>query len=416
MSEQKILLGTALSCARQLMLEILKSDPNVRELLPTGAMRRGEETMEMFTILASTEDTYDTLEAFKKLPQIQQILRERDYKAEVILTNGLKLEFITCFPEQLATALVMTTGTQEHRQQLRDLAWKRGYELSLGGFVRGDDIWTARDEEEVFRYLGLPYIPPELRKGNGEIQAIQQGEMALDLVTLDDIKGDLHCRFASLQDVAGLARAAAVRGYRYLLVANPSSAVTPESLQAQGREVAQLNELLTSEGFNFRLLSGVEAEILVGGEVDLPDEILAAQDIVLAGINRDWRPERKELTDTLLKVMRNPHVDIISHPTGRIFDERAPLDMNQLKVFVGARETGTALEINANPRRLDLNAELIQEALDEKAKLVIGSEAARPDELPHLEYGLITARRGGARAHEILNTLNLADLLAALKS
>lgn len=417
MSESKILLGTALPFARQVMLEMMKLDPNVRELLPSGALRRGEETLEMLTILAATEDTYETLEIFKNLPIIDHIIRERDYKAEVVLTNGLRLEFITCFPEQLATALVMTTGTQEHRQQLRDLAWKRGYELSLGGFVKGDEIWPAHDEEEVFRYLGLPYIPPELRRGNGEIQAVLQGEMALDLVTLDDIRGDLHVISPNIANLEALAHAAALRGYRYLLVANSSfeHTITVEKLRQQKTAITQINENLANEGFNFQLLSGVEVEIQPDGMLDLPDSILPEQDIVLAGINRDWRPERKELTDVFLKIMRNPHVDIISHPTGRIFNQREPLEMNQLKVFVAARETGTALEINANPLRLDLNADYIQQALDEKAPLVIGSEATNPDELPNLEYGLLTARRGGARPHEILNSLPLDKLLASLK-
>ncbi len=422
--DKKILLGIALPCARQLMIDMMKVDPNVRQLSPTGALRRGEETVDNISIVASTEDTYETLEAFKKLPVIGEITKERDYKIEAQLKNGLKVEFITCFPEQLATTLVMTTGTPEHRQELRDLAWKRGYELSLGGFLKGEEIWPAHDEEEVFRYLGLPYIPPELRQGNGEIKAIQKGEMALDLVTLDDIKGDLHSHSTwsdGTNAIETMARAAAVKGYRYLLLTDHTKSLgmvrglNEEKLWQQQAEIARVNEVLASEGFNFRLLSGAEVEIKADGELDFSDEVLAKMDIVVCSLHSSLRQEHKKITDRLLRVLHNPHVDIIAHPTGRIINAREPADLNMLKIFVAARETGTALEINSGPDRLDLKAEHVQQALDEKVKLVISSDAHSTGGLDMLEYGVITARRGGARASEILNTLELDQLLASLK-
>lgn len=423
-TEKPTPLGLALPCARQIMLDMLKLDPDLRQIMPTGALRRGEETVEVVSILAATEDTYETLEKFKKLPIIAQIVKERDYKIECVLQNGIKLEFIVCFPEQLATTLALTSGTKEHRQQLRDLAWKRGYELSMGGFLKGEDIWPARDEEEVFRYLGLPYIPPELRKGNGEIQAIMQGEMALDLVTLDDIKGDLHSHTTwsdGTASVEAMARAAAVRGYRYLLLTDHTKGLgivrglTEERLYEQQAEIARVNELLAAEGFNFRLLSGAEVEIKADGTLDFPDEVLAKMDIVVASLHSSLRQERKTITDRLVRAMQNPHVDIIAHPTGRIINARPPADLNMQKIFRVARETGTVLEINSGPDRLDLKAEHVQQALDEDVKLVISSDAHAPNGLATLEYGVLTARSGGARYSEILNTLELDKLLANLK-
>lgn len=423
--EKKILLGVALPCARELMMELMKADPNVRQLTPTGALRRGEETVDVISIVAASDDTYETMEIFKKLPSIAEAHEKFDYKIEATLKNNLKVELIACFPEQLATTLVMSTATREHRQQLRDLAWKRGYELSMGGFLKGEEeVWPAHDEEEVYRYLGLPYIPPELRKGNGEVQAIQQGEMALDLVTLDDIKGDLHAHSTwsdGTGSVEAMARAAAIRGYRYLLLTDHTKGLgmvrglNEEKLYQQQAEITRVNEVLNKEGFNFRLLSGAEVEIKADGSLDFPDEVLAKMDIVVASLHSSLRQERKQITERLLKAMHNPHVDIIAHPTGRIINAREPADLNMSKVFAAAHDTGTVLEINSGPDRLDLKAEHVQEALDEKVKLVISSDAHSPSGLTMLEYGVLTARRGGARVSEILNTFELDKLLASLK-
>jgi len=420
----KTLLGVALACARQLMEQVKQNDPNVIKTELTGAIRRGEETVDKISFIAASNDTYDTLEAFLQMPVVASVERKRDYKAEVVLKNGLKVEFITCFPEQLATTLLLTTGTDGHRSELRDLAWSRGYQLSLGGFLKGEEIWPAMDEEEAFRYLGLPYLPPELRKGNGEIKAAKAGEIALDLVTLQDIKGDLHSHSVwsdGNSSVEEMARTAAKRGYRYLLMTDHTKGLgvvrglTEERLWEQQTEIARINQVLTDEGYNFKLLSGAEVEIKADGSLDFSDAVLARMDIVVASLHSSLRQERKKITARLIEAMKNPHVDIIAHPTGRIINAREPADLNMLKVFVAARETGTALEINSGPDRLDLKAEHVQQALEEKVKLVISSDAHSISGLEMLEYGVITARRGGARASEILNTLDLGQLLDNLK-
>ncbi len=421
---RKTLLGVATACARQLMQDLKQADSNVVKLETTGALRRGEETVDKISLVAASNDTDETLEAFLKLPVIESVQRRRDYKAEVTLKNGLKVEFFTCFPEQLATTLLLTTGTDGHRAELRDLAWARGYELSMGGFLSKDEVWPTTDEEEAFRYLGLPYLPPELRNGKGEIKAAKAGELVLDLVTLTDLKGDLHSHSIwsdGGNSVEEMARAAARKNYRYLLMSDHSkglgivSGLTEERLREQQIEIARINEVLAKEGFNFRLLSGAEVEIKADGSLDFSDEILATMDIVVASLHSSLRQEHKKITERLLRAMHNPHVDIIAHPTGRIINAREPADLNMLKVFVAARETGTALEINSGPDRLDLKAEHVQQALEEKVKLVISSDAHSISGLDMLEFGVITARRGGAQASEILNTLELDRLLASLK-
>jgi DNA polymerase (family 10) len=418
-ANNKMPLGFALERAREFAGKISALDSNIVRVEVTGALRRAEELVEQVSLIAVSNDTYDSLEAFLKLPEIAEVRKRWDYKADVTLQNGLKLEFITCFPEQLATAWALTTGTNEHRTQLRNLAYKYGYELSLGGFLKREDVWPAKDEEEVFRYLGLPYIPPELRNGNGEIEAIQKGEMSLDLVTLAGIKGDLHVHSnwgngsATIEE---LARAATKKGYHYLLLADHAGQnANLDKLLQQRAEIFRVNDVLAQEGYNFSLLWGVEVEILPDGTLSLPDEILSQLEIVVAAIHSGLHQERKQITERFIKAMQNPHVDIVTHPTGRILNLREPADLFMLKIFVAARETGTALEISGNPDRLDLKAEHIQQALEEKPKLVISSGAHSPQALAHLEYGVLTARRGAARASEILNTLELNKLKEALK-
>jgi DNA polymerase (family X) len=418
-------IGTALPMARQLIAGLQKVDHYLKTAEISGDLRRGEEMLEFVTVLGVSDDTYESLEIFLKLPEIEKVNKKRDYKAEVTLQNGLQVEYLVVFPEQRATTQVLHTATREHRLQLRDLAWKRGYELTLGGFLKGEDVWTAKDEEEVYRYLGLPFIPPELRRGTGEIEAILKGEVGLDLVTLADIKGDLHVRTDwsdGISTVEEVARAALAKGYQYLAITDQTlredtaHGLTPERWREQRFEIERVNNLLANEGHIFQLLSGIEADILPDGEIDFPSEVLAEMDVVLAALHNDLDQERKVITERLMKAMRNPHVDIIAHPTGRLVGKPIPTHLNLLKIFVHARETGTILEINGNPDRLDLNGEQVQTALEEKAKLIVSSGAHSVRTLDNLEYGVISARRGAARVAEILNTFDLANLKESLKT
>jgi DNA polymerase (family 10) len=218
-----------------------------------------------------------------------------------------------------------------------------------------------------------------------------------------------------------MARAAAQRGFRYLLMSDHTKSLgmvrglTEERLWEQQAEIARINKLLADEGYDFKLLSGAEVEIKADGSLDFSDEVLAKMDIVVASLHSSLRQEHKKITARLISAMQNPHVDIIAHPTGRIINARDPADLNMLKVFVTARETGTALEINSGPDRLDLKAEHVQQALEEGVKLVISSDSHSTSGFDMLEYGVIPARRGGARASEILNTYDLGRLLDSLK-
>lgn len=424
LSNKEVLLGIALPCAHQLMTDLQAAYPGLKSVQITGPLRRGRETVDMLDLVATSEEPTVVLDAFVALPTIAKINKRRDYKVNVTLKNGLMAEILSVYPEQLATTLAMTTGSDAHRNQLRDLAYKRGYELSLGGFVKGEEVWPASSEEEVFHYLGLPEIPPELREGQDEIKKAQEGTLALDLMTIADLRGDLHTHSIwsdGSNTVEEMARAGAQRGYRYMLMSDHSKSLgmvrglTEEKLKLQQAEIARINELLAKEGYDFRLLSGSEVEIKADGSLDFSDEVLASMDIVVASLHSSLRQEHTKITDRLLRAMHNPHVDIIAHPTGRLINARQPADLNMLKVFVAARETGTALEINAGPDRLDLKTEHIQAALEEKVKLVISSDSHNTGSLANIEYGVTTARRGGCRASNILNTLPLSQLLENLK-
>ncbi len=424
LSNDEVLLGIALPCARQLMQALTAAYPTLNSVQVTGPLRRGRETVDMIDLVATSEEPTEVLEAFVKLPALAKVNKRKDYKVNATLKNGLMVEILSVYPEQLATTLALTTGSDGHRSQLRDLAYKRGYELSLGGFIKGEEVWPAQSEAEVFQHLGLPLIPPELREGQDEVKKAIAGELALDLVTVADLRGDLHSHSVwsdGQNTVEEMARAAATRGYRYLLMSDHSKSLgmvrglTEERLQEQQTEIARINEVLAAEGFDFRLLSGAEVEIKADGALDFADEVLATMDIVVASLHSSLRQEGAKITDRLLRAMHNPHVDIIAHPTGRLINSRQPAALNMLKVLVAARETDTVLEINAGPDRLDLKAEHIQAAMQEKVKLVISSDSHNISSLANIEYGVITARRGGCRASDILNTLPLAGLLENLK-
>jgi DNA polymerase (family 10) len=425
LNNKEVLLGVALPCARQLMLDLQQAYSPLKSVQLTGPLRRGRETVDLIDLVATSEEPTELLDAFGALPSIAKIQKRNDYKLIATLKNGLPVQLLSVYPEQLATTLVLSSSSDGFRSQLRDLAYKRGYELSLGGFIKGEEVWPASSEAEVFRYLGLPEIPPELRESQDEIKKALEGTLAIDLVTDYDLQGDLHTHSVwsdGQNSVEEMARTAAQHGYHYMLMSDHSKGLgmvgglTEERLKEQQLEIARVNEVLAKEGFNFQLLSGAEVEIKADGSLDFSDEVLASMDIVVASLHSSLRQAHSKITERLLRAMHNSHVDIIAHPTGRLINSREPADLNILKVMVAARETGTVLEINAGPDRLDLKTEHVKMALEEQVKLVISSDSHNTKSFANIEYGVLTARRGGCRASDILNTLPLAELLRNLKS
>ncbi len=346
------------------------------------------------------------------------VIGHGDRKSSVRLRNGLRVDLMVLPPEDYGALLHHFTGSREHNIQMRDRALNQGLKLNEYGFTRPDGSHLACPEEvDVFRTLGLPWIAPELREGTGEIAAAAAGRLP-HLVTADDIRGDLHNHSVwsdGTATIAEMARAARDRGYAYMALTDHTQSLTiargltVEQLWEQAREVAAVNAALAP----FRVLHGVELEIRPDGTLDYPDEVLARLDIVVAAVHQGLRQDADRITERVLRACRNPHVDIIAHPTGQLLTGRAPSALDVDALIAEARRTGTVLEINASPERLDLDDVYARRAIEAGVLLAVDTDSHHPEGFANLTYGLAVARRAWAEPSDILNTRPL-DRLAGL--
>jgi DNA polymerase (family 10) len=354
---------------------------------------------------------------FRTLPQVAEVLLSGATKTSIRTHDGLQADLRVLEPARWGTALQYFTGSQAHNIHLRGLALERGFSLSEYALKKedGSEILCAT-EAEVYETLGLPLIPPELREDRGEIEAALAGRLP-DLIELGDLQGDLqfHTTWSDGRNsLLEMAQAAHARGLKYALVTDHSRSLgvtgglTVERLREQRAEIAEVNRRM---GGKFRLLAGVEVEIRADGTLDLPEDALAELDLVVAAVHSALRQSREQVTARLLAAIRNPHVDIIAHPTGRLLGEREGADVDMEAVFRAAAETGVALEINAHPSRLDLNDVLVRRAVELGVKLAINSDAHGTGGFDVLPFGVATARRGWARAGDVVNTWNVKKLL-----
>lgn len=413
----RISLGVAWELA-QAMLAALCEVPGVVDAAPAGSLRRMRETVGDLDLLVAAEDPEPVMARFRDLPQVAEVLLSGPTKTSVRTHEGLQVDLRVLEPARWGTALQYFTGSKAHNIRLRGLALDRGLSLSEYALKRedGTEILCA-SEEEVYAALGLPWIPPELREDRGEIEAALEGRLP-DLIELADLQGDLQFHttwsdgHASLLEMAEAARA---RGLKYAAVTDHSHGLGiargmgPDDLRRQRAEVEEVNRKL---GGTFRLLTGVEVEIRADGSLDLPDEALAELDLVVAAVHGGLRQPREQVTARAINAMRNPHVDILAHPTGRLIGRREGADLDIEAVLRVAAETGVAIEVNAHPLRLDLADVFVRRAIELGVRLVISSDAHRPEDFDLLHFGVATARRGWATAADVLNTRSVEEVLA----
>jgi DNA polymerase (family 10) len=352
------------------------------------------------------------MDRFVALPIIHSVIGRGPTKCSVELSNGLLCDLRIIPPENYGAALVYFTGSQAHNIKLRALAQAQGWSLNEWAFTAtdGSDKQSLYETEaEVYQQLGLAWIPPELREDRGEIEAAGAGTLPT-LITLGDIHSDLHMHTTwsdgklSVREMADLAKS---RGLHHIVITDHSQSLgvanglTVERLWAQRDEIRRVDAEM---GPNFRVLQGIELEIRADGQLDYPDEVLAQLDVVIASLHVGLRQERAQVTGRLLNAIRNPHVDIIGHPRGRLIPDREPADLDMDAVFAAAAETDTALEINANPHRLDLDDTHAQRAMELGIKLAINCDAHGAADFEMLRYGIATARRGWVRPQQVINT------------
>lgn len=412
---RRIPLGAAWQIA-QAFLEALARVPGVVHVAAGGSLRRMRDTIGDIDLLVATNNPEAVMDAFVSHPQVASVVMRGPTRASVLVHRGQQVDIRVLPPARWGTLLQYFTGSIAHNIHLRSLAQDSGLSLSEYAITRPDGSETlCATEEEVYRTLGLPWIPPELREDRGEIEAALAGELP-QLVQAKDIRGDLqmHTTWSDgSASVAEMAAAAAAKGLEYILISDHSPSLgvarglSTERLHQQWEEIAAVN----AAGGPVRVLRGAEVEIHNDGSLDYPDDVLASLDIVVAALHTGLRQSRQQVTRRLLAAIANPHVDIIAHPSGRLIGEREPADLDMEAIFQAAAQAGTILEINADPHRLDLDDGHAHRALQLGVKLAINSDAHHPDAVGDLRFGLGMARRAWATPADIVNTWPLEKLL-----
>ncbi len=417
----RIRLGEAWPLAQQ-MLAALREIPGVVQAEPAGSLRRMRETVGDLDLLVASSHAQPVMDHFTEMPQVEEVMLSGATKTSIRTHDGFQVDLRVLEPSRWGTALQYFTGSQAHNIRLRGLALDRGLSLSEYALKREDDGMESHEilcafEDEVYAALGLPLIPPELRENRGEIEAGLQGDLP-DLITLEDLRGDLQFHTTASDghhSLLEMAEAARASGLAYALVTDHShglgvtGGLTAESLREQRDEIATVNKRLDG---TFHVLAGVEVEVRGDGSLDLPSDVLAELDLVVAAVHTGLRQNREQVTARMLAAIRHPHVDIIAHPTGRLIGEREGADLDMEAIFRAAAETGTALEINAHPARLDLKDVHVRRAIELGVSLVISSDAHSIDGFEVLRFGIATARRGWATAADVINTRSVEELLS----
>ncbi|MGQ9476423.1 MAG: DNA polymerase/3'-5' exonuclease PolX [Actinomycetota bacterium] len=390
-------------------------------LSPAGSLRRMKETIGDIDILSASERPEEVMEAFCSLPLVERVLLRGETKSSVLTTDGLQVDLRVVAPAEYGAALQYFTGSKSHNVRVREIAKKAGKKVSEYGVFRVKDKrrLAGADEEEVYAELGMDCPPPELRENRGEVEAALEHRLPA-LVTMEDIRGDLHVHTEASDGIADLLEmraAAEALGYRYLAITDHAAnlkvanGLDRERILRQVEEIEKLNAKKDSPVF---LLSGTELNVDNEGGVDYDPDVLSRLDVVIASIHGGFRQPREQMTRRILKAIRNPHVKILAHPTGRLIGQRPPYEVDLRAVMEAAAETGTALELNAFPDRLDLNDENLMEARSRGVRIALGSDAHRKEHLAFMLYGVATARRGWLGPEHVLNAMEPEELLAWL--
>ncbi|NLY55837.1 MAG: DNA polymerase/3'-5' exonuclease PolX [Firmicutes bacterium] len=403
-----------------ILRERLARHPLVSAVEIAGSLRRRVETIGDLDLVAATAEPHKVGEFFKSFPESVEIIADGPTKLSAIHRSGFQVDLRLVTAEQFASAWLHFTGSKAHNIRLRQLAKAAGFRLSeygLENLVDGS-VTTVETEAELYARLGLPFIEPELREDRGEIEAAQAGTLP-KLVTRAQIRGDLHMH-SNWSDgtatIAQMARAAAKLGYEYIAICDHSQSLKVahgldwERLQAQHREIRELNR---QGDLGLKILTGIEVDILAD-RLDFPDEVLAQIDVVVASIHSGFRQSQEQIMARIEMAMRNPHVDILAHPTGRLLNRRDGYAVDIERIIDLAVETGTVLEINSFPDRLDLNDLTARKALQKGATIVINTDAHHSEQLAYMDFGVGVARRAWAESHQILNCLDYQSLLQRL--
>lgn len=407
-------LGLAMPLAEELVAA-MRAVKGVRRAEYCGSLRRGAETIGDVDILCESDDGAAVVKAFTSLPQTKKVLASGTTKGSILVErrDGVEVQAdCRVVPKaSFGAALQYFTGSKEHNVRLREMAVKRKWKLNEWGLFDGDKPLAGEDEADIYKKLGLPYVPPEQREDRGEFEP----NATEALITIDDIRGDLHMHTDASDgtcDARTMATAAQERGYEYIAVTDHSKSsaiangLSIDRMWKQIERIRELNKSLKA----ITVLVGCECDILSDGKLDYPDQVLAACDFVVASVHSALRQDRKKVTSRVLKAMENPFVTLLGHPTGRLINKREAMDLDMNAVIAKAVETGTALELNAAWQRLDLCDLHVRQARDAGVMLCIDTDSHSTAQLDQMRFGILTARRGWLRKQDVLNTRPLPDL------
>src|SRR5712691_6738935 len=409
---KRIPLAIALPAAEEVIRQLQHNCPNVESIAAAGSIRRWKETTGDIDILVATEHPETVMAAFTALPLVRQVLSAGDTRSSIITVADVQIDLRVVPPQSIGAALQYFTGSKEHNVKLRAMAVRKGLKINEYGVYAVDDGATSlagRTEEEVYAAIGLPWIPPELREGAGEIELARKGKLPR-LVELADIRGDLHLH-TRLTDgsstIAEMVRTASERGYAYMAITDHSQAlgITGGLQEDELRDEHVQVRALQPAYPDMQLLCGVEVDIHIDERLDCSDKFLGTCDIVVASIHSALQKPASVQTARLIAAINNPHVDVIAHPTGRLLGKRPGYEIDLAAVLDASARTGTAIEVSGQPERLDLNADAIRAAVERGVLLVLNTDAHAHEQIGGLmRYAIGPARRGGAGPEAILNT------------
>lgn len=419
-SSGRIILGFALPDIRKLE-EKIKKHPAVDRVVVAGSIRRMKETIGDIDILVISKKPEAVMNFFVKLPEVVRVIGKGPTKASVTLTNGLDADMRVVSKESFGSALHYFTGSKDHNVALREIAVKKGLKLNEYGLYKKEKHIAGKDEEGVYKALGLHFIPPEVRENAGEIEMSRKGYRFDDLVDYGDLKGDLQVQTSwtdGAHSIEEMADAARERGLSYIAITDHTKSLAMMGLDEKKmrKEMEEIDKLnVKFKSLKFKVLKGAEVNILKDGSLDMPDSILKEMDVVGIAVHSHFSMSRSEQTRRIIRAMENKHADILFHPTGRIIQKREPYDVNMEEIIKAAKRTGTILEIDCYPSRSDLKDEYIRKAVDAEVLLSIDTDAHHKDHFAFLEYGVGLARRGWAKKSLVINAWPVENMLSMLK-
>lgn len=422
-SEGRFVLGFVMPEIREIE-ERLKALKNVQKVVVAGSVRRRKETIGDVDILIISDKPGPVMDYFVSMPGVVRVYAHGETKSAIKLKSGLDVDLRVVPEESYGAALNYFTGSKDHNVALREIAAKKGLKLNEYGLFREKKRIAGRSEEELYKALGLDYIEPEMRENTGEIELAREHKLPKP-IGYGDLKGDLQVQTNwtdGANSIEEMAYAAIKKGLEYIAITDHTKRLAmtggldEKRIISQWKEIDKVNSKLEARNLKFRILKGTECDILRDGSLDLPDEILSKLDIVGASVHSYFNLSRHDQTERIKRAMKNPNVHIIFHPTGRVIMKRNPYEIDLDEIIKTAKSTGTVLEIDAYPDRLDLKDEHVRKCVEAGVKMAIDSDAHSRTHFLYLEYGIAQARRGWAERKDIINAWPLEKMRNFLKN